>query len=119
MIKPSRRISLWAAALLGLIGLARPAAADWCSQSRTYYQPVTVAASPSCNTCCAPPATSALVPVTVTTTRYGLFGLRHRTTVSYGAPVPVAAPAPVLAAPPVLAVPPGPPSYYAAPIVVP
>jgi len=52
-------------------------------------------------------------PVTVTTTRYGVFGLRRATTVTYG--YPAYAPAPVVSsyyyAPPVSAY------YYAPPVV--
>ena len=89
----SRWLVLPVGSLLGLAAVAGSASA-WphCCKSTTYYQPAVVAACPT--TCCAPPVASAVVPVTVTTRRYGLFGLRQRTTVSYGAPVPVVAPAP-------------------------
>jgi hypothetical protein len=84
---PLRWIAATVGALAVLIGTASPGQAFFCCKkkcsttSTTYYEPVpTSACSP-----CAPPA---LVPVTVTTTRYGLFGLRSYSTISYGSPVP-------------------------------
>ncbi len=112
----SRWLVLPVGSLLGLAAVAGSASA-WphCCKSTTYYQPAVVAACPT--TCCAPPVASAVVPVTVTTRRYGLFGLRQRTTVSYGAPVPVVAPAPVLAAPAPIIAPPA--SAYLPGVVTP
>ncbi len=52
----------------------------------TYYQPVVTAYSP-CGPVVQP---TSVVPVTVTTTRKGLFGLRKKTTVTYGTPLPIA-----------------------------
>jgi hypothetical protein len=108
MNSPSRWIVLSAGALVGLAVVAGSASACHpCQTTSTYYQTVTVAAyGPT--TCCSPATTTAVVPVTVTTTRCGLFGLRRRTTVSYGAPVPVVNPGPVVAPPgPVFVPPPG------------
>ncbi len=94
----SRWIVLSAGVLVGLAGTAGNVSACHKCRSVTYYAPVATSCCPP-TTCCAPPAPT-LVPVTVTTTRCGLFGLHKRTTVTYGAPIPAPAPAPVLAAPP-------------------
>jgi hypothetical protein len=106
----SRWIVLSAGALLGLAIAAGSAAAQpgyvsyynapvvtYYARPVAYYTPVT--------------------PVSVTTTRYGLFGLRRATTVTYGPTVPVVSSyyaAPVVSsyyAPPVVS------SYYARPVV--
>lgn len=82
----------------GMISVQSPAQAfDFCKKrtsSTTYYEPVVTACSP-----CSAPGPQTLVPVTVTTRKVGLFGLRKRTTVSYGCPVQVAPAAPVIVAP--------------------
>lgn len=107
----SRWIVLSAGVLVGLSGAAGTASACHRCKSVTYYQPVTNCCAPP-TTCCAPPAPSAVVPVTVTTTRCGLFGLRTRTTVSYGAPVAAsgyAPPPPPVFTPPVPNLAPPPP----------
>jgi recombinational DNA repair protein (RecF pathway) len=107
---PIRWIAATAGALAVLLGTASTSQAFFCckkcgsSTSTTYYEPV----APTACSPCAPPA---VVPVTVTTTRYGLFGLRTQTTVNYGAPVPVAAPS-VSNYPPGVLLPAPPPTYY-------
>src|SRR6476659_4958101 len=94
MMLLSRWLAVCTGLVLGLAVLTPPAWACGCCRTRsvTYYQP---APGVSCSPCQPAP----LVPVTVTTTRCGLFGLRTRTTVTYGSPIPAApvvAPAPVI-----------------------
>ncbi len=88
MLLLSRWLAVSTGIVLGLIIWTPSARAfGWCCKSRsvTYYQPAPVVA-------CSPCQSAAVVPVTVTTTRCGLFGLQRRTTVTYGSPVPVTAP---------------------------
>ncbi len=118
MLLLPRWLAVCTVALLGLAILTPPTWAFGCCCPRTttvtYYQPAPV-------TACSPCQPPRLVPVTVTTTRCGLFGLRTRTVVSYGTPIPAApfaAPAPVFSAyppapSPVISA--YPPSYVPAP----
>jgi hypothetical protein len=79
----------WPIVLAGVaLGLtaALPQAQAWHKKkcdAVTYYEPA-----------CSPCGPQVMVPVTVTTRKCGLFHCRKVTTVTYGAPVPLAAPAP-------------------------
>jgi hypothetical protein len=82
------RISQWSAVtVLALAPLVASAQTPVLSPSPPCAPPVVANVAPA-------PVVAA-VPVTVTTRRYGLFGLRTRTTVTYGAPAAIPVPATV------------------------
>lgn len=107
----SRLLVLAAVLLVGLVLLEGTAWAQPVVVS--YYGPPVVTYAPA--------APYYMTPTTVTTTRYGVFGLRRSTTVNYGSYYPAPVVSSYYYAPPVVRTYYAPPvvrSYYAPPVII-